>query len=384
MSDRQTSVVETAQKRSLRELSLLVLNSPLAAWLIAVLGTMIGGWLELDSDRIRTSSKSFLAFVFQSAHGDVDLRTTAFWIVCALWTLLLGTRLQMDGKAAVRRDLTLIRTIHRWPDVAVLHSYTKEYYDQVQLACGPYGLTEAPQTAEDAAQRVVQVLDVIAGLARRFSKVSDASYGANVMLVAGHEAFPALRKQVRFVQDDETMDGAKGLLYLPQALLLTQQKGDQTRAIPLIALPIPKSEVTNNGFNCVIPGAPAALFRTNSVHEDTHTITKECAGLTPDVIHQMELYFRRGGAGQAVRSFASFRLGSMHDPIGVLNIDSNRTHVLGTEPSEYIAFYALLEPLLTGLRLLVKEYAELAGAPTLDVAAGVAEHTVTPRAVSGP
>ncbi len=341
---------------------LLIMRSPVASWMIAVIGTLIGGWLELDSDRIRKSSKGFWDLLLDQTPGMVDWRTTAFWVLCTLWTALLAARLREDHTAATQRDLLLIRTIHRWPDVTVLHRYVPDYYQRIQDLAGPLVLASPPKTVDDAAKKVRDMLDVIAGLARRFSKATDASYGANVMLLADHSAFGPLRDAVHFVQDLDTMDGAIGLLYLPKDLLLQHQATDAPRRIPAIALPIPKTDTTRNGYSCVIPGAPAALFRVNSVHEDTHTIRAQCNGLSPEVTHQIEEYFK-GPEGKDVRSFASFRIGTTQDPIGVLNIDSNRTHVLGTDTSQYLAFYALLEPLLPSLGLCVAEYAALAGPP---------------------
>ncbi len=365
-------VTVSEQLRSNREwargLARKLLRSPLAAWLVAFLGTALSIWLQLESDRIRIGLVAFSHAFPKLWLATPDLRTISFWAGCACWAWLLGARLRIEDQQISERDDAMQRSFQAWPGQDSLRLYASRFFSEVRNALGPFVLSppDAGISGQDRAlelgRTIVQALETIAELAQTFSKVNDASYGANIMLVATPEDFPSLRGSVQFVVDRETMDGAKGLLYLPEALLLRNRSTQPHRDITCIALPFPNSATTESGANNVIPGAPAAIHHANSVLADTHAITRECPGVHEEIRIQLRAYFQ-GGLGKDVRSFASFRLGTSANPVGVLNIDSNRPHVLGRNPVHYIAFYALLEPLLDMLRLSVQEYATVVGRP---------------------
>jgi hypothetical protein len=82
--------------------------------------------------------------------------------------------------------------------------------------------------------------------------------------------------------------------------------------------------------------------------------------LTRDQIRE---YFSDKGPGRHIKSFASFRLGTGLNPIGILNIDSSEPGVLGYTQDYYPTFHALLAPIMAALALNVQAYAQLDFAP---------------------
>jgi hypothetical protein len=135
------------------------------------------------------------------------------------------------------------------------------------------------------------------------------------------------------------------------------------RSVPLISLPVPSAPQTTAGHRLALPGAPWALLTgTQSLEEDTRRMASECEDFAKPLITEIEAYFGEDGDGRDVRSFVCYRIGDEITPVGVLNIDSDHTDVLGPEPGYYASFYALVTPLLRLLRKPIMQYAELSSA----------------------
>jgi hypothetical protein len=226
-------------------------------------------------------------------------------------------------------------------------------------------------TPEALGKAIRTGLQMVATMASRYARAPDtASYGANVMLVATGDYPQKLLDRLIFLgghRNNGTTEFYKfataacgSVLYLPRDLLVSNLEKRATREIPDIALPVPQPD--GEGANPdVIPGAPFALFHGRvSVHRDTHTIADEYARFAQAVRDEIRVYFTTG-AGRDVRSFASFRIGTADEPVGVLNIDSNAVNVLGTydDSAAMTTFLSLLTPVRLILREPISRYAAL-------------------------
>lgn len=341
-----------------------ILGRPTVAWILAFGPVVLGAILSIWPAEIRDGTKLLLRLELRDSGGWV----LAFWGVALVWAYLLYRRLNVDHQTEDGRLAEVLRAVHRVPNYQVIVSYP-DYFQQaadaIAKTAAAGGTTEETLTAIEAG--IQAVLTLIAGMTAEFARASDdTSYGANIMLVArpGQAGTPF---------DDQLMDGLRfydraggnpssllAILYLPQALLLGHMADRPKRTIPLISLPVPHTPKTAAGARLALPGAPWALLTgTQSMEEDTRDMATECADFAKPIISEIDRDFGEGGGGRDVRSFVSYRIGDEIAPVGVLNIDSNHTFVLGPEPEYYASFYALVTPLLRLLRKPVTQYAQL-------------------------
>ncbi|MCA2992184.1 hypothetical protein [Gemmatimonas sp.] len=366
----------------------------------------LGVWAEFGGDRMSKATEKAWSVAAEAwglwsfapfRTAEPDLATLVFWGALLLLTSVLWKRLKADDQKQNERSLDILRAVYRSPNINALRNYPAYWTDIIRaLDVGgpaegepsaeteppaegepsaeteppaegePSAETEPPAERREAIVRAIRsALSTIAELAQEFAHGEEASYGANIMLVIGPKSehsrhFPEpLVEALRFHRKTDTAS-LVGLLYLPADLLVENLESGAPRDVALIALPIPPAERDEHGHQLLIPGAPAAaLLGRFSVHEDTRKIADECGDFAADVRSSIRRYFSDDGEGRDVRSFASIRLGSETNPVGVLNIDSNRTHVLGTESEFYISFQALITPILSVLQPAIAEYAAL-------------------------
>ena len=144
---------------------------------------------------------------------------------------------------------------------------------------------------------------------------------------------------------DTRLDALLAVLQLPNGLRSTPDPGTPPYE-PVIALPVSPEEYDDQERRRVIPGAPWTMKTgTPGTYEDTHAIGQYCTDFARPVRDEIVEYFTKG-EGKTYRSFASFRLNANGNPVAVLNIDSNKTNVLGGSREYYVTFYALIEPVL--------------------------------------
>jgi hypothetical protein len=338
---------------------------PISAWLIAFGGTAIGIWLEMASGRIRNTTLDFLIKVWgenPSANG-VAWDAIGFWAACIAWATMVYFRLRKDDDVSESRIRELIRAITRAPDASVVINYPTEYFQPCIRALGPFLITSAPpdQAKRLVAGKIVEALKCIARMARHFARQPDAIYGANIMLAASPAQFSLIQAtmDLRF-HDSRYLDPLAAILYSREALCVASCDENRTRVVPAIAVPVPEALMKHDRY-LAIPGAPRALLSGRpGVHIDAWKLHEDCVDLAAPIRDEIRHYFSASGGGKDIRSFASFRLGTEGDsPIGILNIDSNHTGILGTEPDYYPTFHALIEPIMAALALNVEEYARL-------------------------
>lgn len=328
--------------------------------LITSIGPLIfAAWISIDGSDIAVSTQQFIE---KPLSGSVNWYVCLFWMAVATWTRALYLRLVQEDNFEDRQRATLMRSLFHLPDLSILWNY-KEYHRIVNenikdkdFYIKGNGKVRIDKLAED----IRVVLAVIAEMAQVFAKSQDDSYGANVMLVLNNEdtkkVSSNVKDKIRFLGPSHGVDGLDGLLVLPEKLAVMDIDAENggKRSYPIIALP-----VRYGPAELILPGAPSAVLDGDvSVHEDTRELADECEGFSAPVREEVRNYFSANGEGAGVRSFASVRLGGGEKPIGVVNIDTDGTHVLGGEDEYYRTFWALLRPLLDLIAPLVELYAE--------------------------
>jgi hypothetical protein len=340
------------------------------AWMIAVLGLLLGAAVSLFGPPIRDDTLLFYRFLRQgelSVH-PVSIPVVLFWTALLVWALLIYLRLIADELHSRERIEQLERAIHRVPDKDILERFP----DFFRIAADTFDRMNRnryliDRDLEGLEAGIRSILKIIAQMAVVFSRADFRTHiGANVMLaVQPKDVDSAGRKKLTdkllFVDKSTSrLDGYRALLYLPASLVVPSLHGDRRRRVPQIALPVPQ-DAGDDSYRLAIPGAPwAYLTGEQSLQSDTRRMAAECADFSRPTIDEIRTYFSRDGDGSEVRSFVSFRLRSTDDgePVGVLNIDSNRTHILGSVPDYHVTFFALISPILRLLIEPVRVYGE--------------------------
>jgi hypothetical protein len=339
------------------------------AFLVAFGSLFIGGWLTADTERIRSSIGRFL---HGPRDGRVDWSVLLFLLVSLIWAIALYIRLHDEDVTAEHRRTELMTAITGAPNARVFVDYGEKYLAAVLNALSSTAKTEldTPDTQIKAIEAGVGVvLRAVSELAAEFGRADGFdknSYGANIMLIARRDSglpefFPAqLLGQLHFHERD-AISALDAMLYLPRELLIKSIGDAGSKEVPVISLPIPKTLISK-GYNMVLPGAPRALLSGQpGVYGDTSTLAvSHCKDFSKPVYSEVEGYFAHGD-GKSIKSFASFRIGTGALPIGVLNIDASRTHLLGPATA-HATFFSLVSPVLFLLRDPISEYARLRAA----------------------
>lgn len=320
----------------------------------------------------------------------------AAWVAAAvylLWVALLfvGARAERahHEEELIAERKTFERALFRTPNLDVLRSYPN-VYRRIGAAIRDPGVKIDLKTVEavqGGAQDIAverrelltdalrTVLLGVAELGKTFGRRPDeAVYGCNIMLVQtpqgeGADRFPCLTTRELVFSDRIAGDygGLRAVLYTVNALTVDTTDGEGLAYKRTeIALPVPAgSGAYQPPF---LPGAPLVFAEGNPrVYEDTRKLVEQCRAFSEPVRGAIEAYYSAGdvarkvdpGAGYRVRSFACYRIGTDDDPIGVLNLDCDHTHLLGDEEGYYPTFAALLTPILDLLMEPVGAYSWL-------------------------
>lgn len=335
---------------------------------VAALSFILASALSLFPDEIKADSRRFLEMAASLRFGPPSLWVVIFWFLVLVLAVAVYERFKTERYHQGEQVQTILRAVHRSPDPRLFVEYPDTIFREASQEISRCGDLRAPPDFATTAACIRGVLSSIIRLAEYFHPSGPPRLGANVMLVVspaeGDDIFPpAILSRLRFFdQSASRLDSLAGVLYLPNDLVVSAQAGGRPRSIPLIALPVPKTtRHPETGHLIVLPGAPFALREgKQSMHEYTSAIAEEwCQGFDAATRAEVARYFSEAGEGRDVKSFVSWRLGTEQDPVGVLNLDSDRPYVLGSEAEYYVTFYALVSPILQLLIEPVRRYAKL-------------------------
>ena len=352
--------------------------------IVSLLPVALGAWISIGGQGLAADTAAFWNGLLPGAPlpDEVAWGTVVFWLLCVGWTRALYLRLAQDDRQEERYRADLMRSLFRLPNLDVLWKYDL-YYRQISALVVERAL---PRSREGLGKDIFFALTVIAEMAQTFARNRDADYGASVMLAVDPSRINDLPAEwrtphtpdgvgrLRFAGDRPDVTALDGLLVLPDDLALrslrevaaeTQTLANggtpptpaagtpSARTFPLISLPIRRRPK-----NLVLPGAPAAVLGNDiSAYRDTRVLAGQyCAAFSEPTRDEVRAYFGVNGDGAAVRSLASIRIDNGAEPVGVLNIDTDTTNVLGADREFYAAFTSLLRPLLRLLEPLVKAY----------------------------
>ncbi len=353
-----------------------IVSSPVYATLTTVLAVIAGLLGSVYQDDIANA----FPLALSNAWGTISWRAAAFWMSVVLFAVLFFFRQWWDDVNRERLNATALRAEQGTERIEALVRTMPPRAFQGQLAqmvAGAYrGVArvlprkkEADLTRDDLVALIRVLLNSMARLAMIYddqplTPEGSAVYSANVMLFVPSPEEGAFDAEtvvaLRFHPAEYDLKQLLGVLVLRPELSATSDIADlpgPDAVVSAIALPVPALHTKDGRWNA-LPGAPKA-FLTEEVdgYDDATTLGEWCTksgNFLPSVVDELRQYFTTGD-GRRIRSFISRPLLTLDGrKLGVLNLHSSRTDILGDTDERMPAFLAMLTPLLLELQAAVE------------------------------
>jgi|GEM_PF-3375892 len=194
----------------------------------------------------------------------------------------------------------------------------------------------SPESKRDVS---VQILRYMCAVVSERSGLQDVEVNANYMLAYPKSQLPVERlSQLRF------SFGNPGRY--PIYLALEEYAEDKGRE----SFVLPVEPKNGDGATMSLPGGPLAFLKNDTVVEDDTQKIRFAKKVPPNVVREMREYFE----SKNFRSFGSLNIVGQGKQLGIVNIESNLTHVLGRTREEKKQIMALLHPFCLLLGEVIK------------------------------
>lgn len=314
-----------------------------------------------NSDRIKTNSLEFFAFNLKLSNFTlIDWPLLIFWILLFIYMFYLPQYYEGVSKTNKESLEKILNSVHEAPDRQVFAAYSELYNKTMDEL---YDNNKTDKTSfESNLEEIKAILKSITELVKYFSPYDDSieKIGANVWLVLRLDdnkikpgsLIPSFRTSIN------PNDGVIGIAVLVNDLILKESNSGHINfnfEKPLV-LPIHSNDRDENGFRIALPGVPFAAIEGASAHYNVSLIENDLRDFSAPVREEVLNYFNKGD-GKPISSFASFRLGNGQNPVGVLNLDSKNTHIVGNK--RFLkSLLSLLTPFMYELRIRVEKYVD--------------------------
>lgn len=290
----------------------------------------------------------------------------------ALFTGMLHYRERQTQKAQrelINKSDELEETIRTLPPEGFLSLFSEKFTEAHDV----YKTLLLPEaTKEELELSIRGILLGILRLTEHFDRKMDGHlYAANIMIFnqsykQDENISKELLKNLTFADEDLDPMKLHGLLYLHHRLSTNSNNDDSVpdEYIDKILLTLPvrnkaKSKETNK-FK-VLPGAPIAIaLNAPNIYFNARTICdwfRKEGDFDETIVSQVSDYFNKGH-GKEIKSFFSLPLScDGAEPIAVLNIHKNVTHML-SKKDQFDLYREVMSPFLAMLSELVKKWLE--------------------------
>ena len=298
----------------------------------------------------------------------ISWKATAFWASVFAVGFLLGGTQWAQSRQARRSRLELDGAIRRIESLPP-ENFLAEYQELLRRAASSVMVGLDPELGLETTDKAIRnVLNAVIGVVRAYdSAPPSAAYAANVMLYRKDRSQEA-RNPVGFVTQAEGHPDYDGLLELIRALSTSDAEpgfGPDQR-VPELIVPVPRNIAPVRGkemveLHPVLPGAAWAFVHREFAGFDTiekldQWLDRRCSARAEDK-EKIRAYFREGGAGAHIQSFASMPLlalgqaGEGARPLGVLNLHSEQPGMAAERGGDRLS--PLMEPFRMMLSILL-------------------------------
>lgn len=320
-------------------------------------------WLAFFKDPIVSSSR-LARFYWQSIagseHYSINWMVTIYWILLIFWVICYFTFVTNESDANKKNTEGLKSAIFRSPNPKVFGEY-ETFYRGIMKQINAINKSQILQHGEN----LRLILKAICELTSSYINHKDQKiiYGANLMFY-----FPVktqLQEIENFISkghtqihfEDKNVTKFNGVLYLVSEL--AYKEGSTNEPCPDIILPVifgaNEQEIALHN----IPGAPRAALERKFLFADVRD-GKSYEHLGHKETENARRYWTE--IMPNVRSILSFEIpydwkdSDIINVIGVLNIDSTHSNILGTDPEYHTTFFSLIYPIIFQVSPYIEEY----------------------------
>lgn len=388
------SIVEFSLSEKYRKLNTLI------DWVIAASPFIVTILFSLFIHKIEISTRHFVEHLlkFNLTQYPIDWPVVGFWITVFIISMLYYFQIarkehqrlanfdiymnrienMVKEQEAISQDLrhvtTIITSVQNMKLVQMapqlLQNTIKNLYE-IDYAANEEKLKE------DLEAKISCTLRNLIELTTYFSKVTNEHINANIMLIVNNndenEKLIKLKEVVEnrlIFSENMSKASMSGILYLVPGLI-HRANGNSMNfiSLPISQKAFEKSEQQNTRY--VLPGAPEAVYSGFTYISDTSKIGADCGDFAKPLREQIVSYFKNGD-GKEISSIVSMRIGDAQVPVGIINIDSNKSLLLGATSNQELnkskaelqnsfnpLYIDYVSPILTELSKPVSKYAEL-------------------------
>lgn len=329
-------------KNPIPEIVIRSAEHPLFGALIAICMLWVGVCASLFSADIKDATDLFVRRLFLLRFSGA-----VHWVTCAFYAALLifpvGTYLQFLVKRIRddRRITELAAAVHEMPNPRAIEHFISDYRM----------VREILSSQEDPSQKLIALLATLRHFAAQFADRAERRYGVNIMIASDREELD--ESLVLFADPSRRFSFHPKILVLDEEFALPAFLGRYTAS----ALPIPEQAFDQETqLPLAFPGAPWTFLTGEMVViPDTSEIFDAPGDFLQSERERMRSFFSLAGQGRFLKSFVSIRLEYGGEPIGIVNIDSSETDLLGTSASFYSLFEALSMPIVDAIATVLAQ-----------------------------
>ena len=291
-----------------------------------------------------------------------------------------GTATALDTKlaGATRSIDRVLGAVETLPHATFRAAWMQQSFNMAKLATSAT-MRRNDIKLDELVDAIRAILASAASLAESYDVGSGARYAANVMFfVPNLRVHPYFEdeywKVVRFKPKwcDEKLDLVDGILILKKELSATAGNPRAADAIKDIGFIVENKPLSDKWR--ILPGAPRAF--AGGLGEQKYAahgysdiakialLNKEDFLIEKDILEEIKNYYSKD-EGASVKSFVALTIPRVRNkaanPLGVLNIHSDRVGMLGGDREKYQIFAQLMAPFISELAWAAELWAEKTG-----------------------
>lgn len=327
--------------------------------LITLMPIIVGLLITLKWEQLIDSTKIFFYGFLHLRDFPPNYYTILVWVLFLTWLFLIVYSIISEDSNINSKFFYIIRNMHLVPSLGVL----RDYPEQVETITNIMNSVRIPEKIEEhkisellneISEAVNASLQIVCDLTAGFAESNKAVVSANIMGLYDPDNYlkmsPLINHQLLFTGEQCVESYKSVLVTLPN---LNANNREDISNTPLVALPV-SYWTDNDKVRTLLPGAPSAIYKGNTVSTNTLTIKDECENFSSRVKIEVENYFEKNK--KEIRSFACLRLMDEFNAIGVLNIHSDKEDIIGADNNYILTFLALISPVVNILEPYIKKY----------------------------
>lgn len=328
--------------------------------LVSVYPVFLGLFATIFIPRITKSSLAFIYRYIPDVWNGASNNLKIDWFVCVFWftalflSVIIFIYLKLDEKMEQARTHKLKLALAHVPNIQTIDEYpllineANSLRYSIKKKDSIESLSDRDLSIEmnRISKSIKDTLEYLISFTQGYFKTEKCVYGANIMFhVTERNLVNYLVQNSLLVwREDEPVNGGKYTsIYSiePNLVIHTSSRNknvnDKKRVIKNISLLVPQDISSSEELKNIYKGGNFYVRNTSKLKNYYYDFDKNGEPFK-------KLYFEE--LGKKIKSYCSYRIGNAKKPIGILNIDSNRRNIIGTDETFEIAFNSLINSFL--------------------------------------